>query len=152
MSGKTSTIKDIMIPEKVLVTGGTGYIGSHTVVELLESGYETTIIDNLSNSRIEVLNGIETITGIRPPFEKFDLCDLAKLRNCCRKRTGIRAIAHFAALKAVGESVEKPLEYYSNNLISLMNLLLVMKEFSIPNLVFSSSCTVYGQPDKLPVT
>jgi UDP-glucose 4-epimerase len=137
---------------KILVTGGTGYIGSHTVVELLENGCETIIIDNLSNSQFEVLNGIEGIAGIRPAFENFDLCDLAKLRDCCRKYPGIHAIVHFAALKAVGESVEKPLEYYSNNLISLINLLLVMREFSIPNLVFSSSCTVYGQPDKLPVT
>jgi UDP-glucose 4-epimerase len=142
----------LMTREKVLVTGGTGYIGSHTVVELIRSGYETTIIDNLSNSRIEALDGIEAITGVRPSFEEFDLCDLEKLRNFCRKRAGLKSIVHFAALKAVGESVEKSLEYYRNNLISLMNLLLAMKEFGIPNLVFSSSCTVYGQPDKLPVT
>ncbi len=141
-----------MIREKVLVTGGTGYIGSHTVVELIESGFEATIVDNLSNSRIEVLAGIEAITGIRPSFQEFDLCDLEKLRNFCRENAGMRAVVHFAALKAVGESVEKPLEYYRNNLISLMNLLQAMKEFRIPNLVFSSSCTVYGQPDKLPVT
>jgi UDP-glucose 4-epimerase len=141
-----------MIKQKILVTGGTGYIGSHTVVELFESGYETVIIDNLSNSRIEVLDGIETITGHRPSFEQFDVCDLEQLRHCCRKHTGIAAIVHFAAFKAVGESVEKPLEYYRNNLTSLMNLLSVMGEFGIPNLVFSSSCTVYGQPDRLPVT
>ena len=122
------------------------------MVELIENGYGTTIIDNLSNSRIEVLDGIETITGVRPDFAKFDLCDLKELRNFCRTNKEIKAIVHFAALKAVGESVEKPLEYYSNNLISLMNLLRIMKEFSIPNLVFSSSCTVYGQPDILPVT
>ncbi len=141
-----------MTREKVLVTGGTGYIGSHTTVVLLENGCETIIVDNLSNSRIEVLDGIEKITGIRPAFEKFDLCDLAKLRDCCRKYAGIKAVVHFAAMKAVGESVEKPLEYYGNNLISLINILRVMKEFGIPNLVFSSSCTVYGQPEKLPVT
>jgi UDP-glucose 4-epimerase len=138
--------------DKILVTGGTGYIGSHTAVALIESGYEAIIVDNLSNSRIEVLDGIEKISGIRPAFERFDLCDLADVRDFCRKQAGIKAIVHFAALKAVGESVEKPLEYYKNNLISLMNLLLVMREFGIPNLVFSSSCTVYGQPDKLPVT
>jgi UDP-glucose 4-epimerase len=137
---------------KILVTGGTGYIGSHTVVELIESGFETLIIDNLSNSRIEVLDGIEAITKIRPAFEQFDLCDLERLRLYCRETAGIAAIVHFAAFKAVGESVEKPLEYYHNNLVSLVNLLQVMKEFGIPNLVFSSSCTVYGQPDILPVT
>jgi UDP-glucose 4-epimerase len=137
---------------KVLVTGGTGYIGSHTVVELLENGYEPVIIDNLSNSRIEVLERIREITGTRPAFESFDLCDLAKLRKFCVKHGGITAIIHFAALKAVGESVEKPLEYYNNNLVSHINLLQVMQEFSIPYLVFSSSCTVYGQPDRLPVT
>jgi UDP-glucose 4-epimerase len=137
---------------KILVTGGTGYIGSHTVVELIESGFEPIIIDNLSNSRIEVLDGIEAITKTRPAFEKLDLCDLEGLRRYCRKQTGIKAVVHFAAFKAVGESVEKPLEYYHNNLGSLVNLLQVMKEFGIPNLVFSSSCTVYGQPDTLPVT
>lgn len=137
---------------RVLVTGGTGYIGSHTVVELIGNGYETVIIDNLSNSRIQVLDGIQAIAGTRPAFEKFDLCDLETLRGCCRKHPGIKAVVHFAAFKAVGESVEKPLEYYSNNLIPLMNLLQVMKEFEISNLVFSSSCTVYGEPDRFPVT
>lgn len=137
---------------KVLVTGGTGYIGSHTVVELLENDYEPVIVDNLSNSHIEVLERIREITGTRPAFDNFDLCDLTKLREFCAKHTGITAIIHFAALKAVGESVEKPLEYYNNNLVSHINLLQVMREFSIPYLVFSSSCTVYGQPDHLPVT
>jgi UDP-glucose 4-epimerase len=137
---------------KILVTGGMGYIGSHTVVELVESGFETLIVDNLSNSRIEVLDGIEAITKTRPAFEKLDLCNLERLRSYCREQTGIKAIVHFAAFKAVGESVEKPLEYYHNNLVSLVNMLQVMKEFDIPNLVFSSSCTVYGQPDALPVT
>jgi UDP-glucose 4-epimerase len=138
--------------EKILVTGGTGYIGSHTVVELIQSGYEPVIVDNLCNSQISVLDGIEKITGKRPAFENFDLCDLTLLKGFCEKYKNIKAIIHFAALKAVGESVEKPLEYYSNNLISLMNLLKVMREYSIPNLVFSSSCTIYGEPDKLPVT
>jgi UDP-glucose 4-epimerase len=138
--------------EKVIVTGGTGFIGSHTVVELTESGFDTVIIDNLSNSQIEVLDGIQKITDKRPYFENFDLCDLEKLRECCRKYPEAKSIIHFAALKAVGESVDKPLEYYRNNLISLLNLLTVMREFNIPNLVFSSSCTVYGQPDHLPVT
>jgi len=140
------------MPSKILVTGGTGYIGSHTVVELMAAGYEPVIIDNLSNSQLSVLDGITGITGKKPAFENFDLCDLGRLREFCKEYTGIQAIIHFAALKAVGESVEKPLEYYNNNLVSLMNLLFVMREFHIPGLVFSSSCTVYGQPDKLPVT
>jgi UDP-glucose 4-epimerase len=137
---------------QILVTGGTGFIGSHTVVELINNGYEPVIIDNLCNSHINVLEGIRKITGIRPVFENFDLCDLDKLRDCCRKYPGIKAVIHFAALKAVGESVLKPLEYYGNNLISMINVLRVMQEFNIPSLVFSSSCTVYGQPDALPVT
>jgi len=136
----------------ILVTGGTGYIGSHTTVELIQDGYQVVIVDNLSNSRLEVLDGIESITGVRPNFENFDLCDLNRLRQCCKKYPGMQAIIHFAALKAVGESVEKPLDYYHNNFESLINLLRIMWEFAIPNLVFSSSCTVYGQPDKLPVT
>jgi UDP-glucose 4-epimerase len=138
--------------EKVLVTGGVGYIGSHTVVELLTNGYEVYIIDNLCNSQIDVLEGIEKISGKKPDFENFDLCNYSKLFDFCKRHPDLKAVIHFAALKAVGESVEKPLEYYHNNLISMMNLLQVMREFSIPNLVFSSSCTVYGQPDILPVT
>ncbi|WP_372752370.1 UDP-glucose 4-epimerase GalE [Labilibaculum sp.] len=137
---------------KVLVTGGTGFIGSHTVVELQNSGYEVVIADNLSNSKIEVLDGIEAISGVRPLFEKVDLSKENECGDFFKKHAGIKAIIHFAASKAVGESVEKPLLYYRNNLNSLMNILEAMKEFSIPNLVFSSSCTVYGQPDKLPVT
>jgi UDP-glucose 4-epimerase len=138
--------------KKILVTGGTGFIGSHTTVELIQNDYEVIIVDNLSNSRIDVLDGIEKIVGKKPYFENFDLCNLDKLRDCCKRYSNIDAIIHFAALKAVGESVEKPLEYYGNNLISLINLLLVMRESGIPNMVFSSSCTVYGQPDVLPVT
>jgi UDP-glucose 4-epimerase len=138
--------------KRILVTGGTGFIGSHTVVELMNSGYEAIIIDNLYNSQISVLDGIEGITGKRPPFENFDLREFDKLQACCRKYPGIEAIIHFAALKAVGESVEKPLDYYGNNLVSMINILRIMNEFRIPSLVFSSSCTVYGQPDSLPVT
>lgn len=137
---------------KILVTGGTGYIGSHTVVELQESGYEVLIIDDLSNSSIEVLESIEKITGTKPAFEKFDLADREKTDDFFRRNHGIDAIIHFAASKAVGESVEKPLMYYRNNLITLMNLLDCQIKYDVPNIVFSSSCTVYGQPDELPVT
>jgi UDP-glucose 4-epimerase len=138
--------------EKILVTGGTGYIGSHTTVELIESGYEVIVVDNLSNSNIEVLDGIEKITGIRPLFENFDLCEREKVFQLFEKYNDIKAIIHFAAYKAVGESVEKPLDYYHNNLASLINLLIAMQKYNQPGLVFSSSCTVYGQPDILPVT
>ncbi len=138
--------------KRILVTGGTGYIGSHTVVELMNNGYEPILIDNLYNSRLSVLEGIEGITGKRPAFENFDLREYEKLQECCLKYPGIEAIIHFAALKAVGESVEKPLDYYGNNLVSMINILRIMKEFNIRSLVFSSSCTVYGQPDSLPVT
>ena len=137
---------------KILVTGGTGYIGSHTAVELIESGFEVIIVDNLSNSSIEVLDGIQQITGIRPHFEEFDLCNREKVFQLFKNYNNIKAIIHFAAFKAVGESIEKPLEYYHNNLTSLINLMYAMKEFGEPGLVFSSSCTVYGQPDNLPVT
>lgn len=137
---------------KIFVTGGTGYIGSHTVVELQQSGFEVVIVDNLVNSDKEVLDGIESITGIRPGFEQFDLTDRERLNGFLSRHRDIGAVIHFAALKAVGESVGMPLEYYRNNLNSLMNVLDGMREFGIPNLVFSSSCTVYGQPDVLPVT
>lgn len=136
----------------ILVTGGTGYIGSHTVVELLEEGMEVVIIDNLSNSNLEVLDGIENISGKRPHFEKVDLRDRSSTFEVFEKYSGIEAIIHFAAFKAVGESVEKPLAYYENNLLSLIHLLEAMKKYGVPNLVFSSSCTVYGEPDSLPVT
>ncbi len=137
---------------KILVTGGTGYIGSHTAVELQNSGHDVIIVDNLSNSNIRVLDGIEKITGIRPAFEEFDLADEQKTAGFFKRHSDIEGIIHFAAYKAVGESVEKPLMYYRNNLFSLVNILQGMKENNIPNLVFSSSCTVYGQPDELPVT
>jgi len=137
--------------QTVLVTGGTGYIGSHTAVELMESGYEVVIADDLSNSQIDVLDGIESITGKRPSFEEFDLCDREKTLSLFNTYS-IDAIVHFAAFKAVGESVEKPLEYYHNNLESLINLLEAMRTSGTSSMVFSSSCTVYGQPDELPVT
>lgn len=136
---------------KILVTGGTGYIGSHTVVELQKKGFDVVIVDNLSNSNIEVLSGIEKITGIRPAFENIDCLDYVGLDKMFEKHAGIEAIIHFAASKAVGESVEKPLLYYRNNLGSLINLLELMPVHKVPNIVFSSSCTVYGQPDVLPV-
>jgi UDP-glucose 4-epimerase len=136
----------------ILVTGGTGYIGSHTVVELQNAGFEVVIIDDLSNSTADVVDNIEKISGIRPAFEQFNLQDGDRLDAFFSKYSGIEAIIHFAASKAVGESVEKPLLYYRNNLVSLMNLLDGMSKFSVKDLVFSSSCTVYGQPDHLPVT
>jgi UDP-glucose 4-epimerase len=138
--------------KKVLVTGGTGYIGSHTAVELINEGFDVVIVDNLGNSTIDMLYGIEKITGILPSFENFDLCDNDKLKSLFTKHSDIEAIIHFAAHKAVGESVEKPLMYYRNNITSLLNLLEIMNVSKAKSLVFSSSCTVYGQPDILPVT
>jgi UDP-glucose 4-epimerase len=137
---------------KILVTGGTGYIGSHTVVDLLEEGMDVVIIDNLSNSERSVLDGIEAITGMRPTFEEVDLRDRKATFQVFEQHPDIAAIIHFAAFKAVGESVEKPLKYYENNLLSLIHLLEAMKKFSVDHLVFSSSCTIYGEPDSLPVT
>jgi len=136
---------------KILVTGGTGYIGSHSTVELQNAGYEVVIIDNLSNSNIEVLDGIERITGKRPTFVQADCTDMEALRQLFKENPGIKGIIHFAASKAVGESVQKPLLYYRNNLMSLVNLLTLMPEYGVEGIVFSSSCTVYGQPDVLPV-
>lgn len=140
--------------QTILVTGGTGFIGSHTTVELQQAGYRVVIVDNLSNSKAEVIDGIEKITGIRPAFEQVDCCDLSALKNVFRKYSDIKGIIHFAASKAVGESVEKPLLYYRNNITSLLNLLELMPEFGVKGIIFSSSCTVYGQPSKenLPVT
>jgi UDP-glucose 4-epimerase len=138
--------------KKIIVTGGTGYIGSHTAVELIEEGYEVILVDNLYNSEAIVAEWIGKITGITPQLEILDLCDLKKLDNFLNNNKNIAGIIHFAAYKAVGESVNKPLEYYRNNLVSLINILDTMKQHSIPGLVFSSSCTVYGQPEKLPVT
>jgi len=137
---------------KILVTGGTGYIGSHTVVELQNRGHEVVIIDNLSNSYSTVVDQIEKITGKRPVFEVFDLTDKEKTAAFFQQNSNLDGIIHFAAYKAVGESVEKPLKYYRNNLESLLNILDGMQEYKIPSLVFSSSCTVYGEPDELPVS
>lgn len=137
---------------KILVTGGTGYIGSHTVVELQQSGFEVSIIDNLSNSSIEVIDRIEEITAIRPHFTKLDLKDKNALKQYFDEHKRFDGVIHFAASKAVGESVQKPLEYYENNITGLINLLSEMNYHNTNNLVFSSSCTVYGQPEKLPVT
>lgn len=140
--------------QTILVTGGTGFIGSHTTVELQEAGYKVVIIDDLSNSNIEVLDGIEKITGIRPAFEQVDLRDKEATETVFKKYADIRGIIHFAASKAVGESVEKPLLYYRNNIVSLLNLLELMPKYGTKGIIFSSSCTVYGQPSKenLPVT
>ena len=136
---------------KMLVTGGTGYIGSHTTVELQNAGYDVVIIDNLSNSNESVLDGIESITGIRPAFVKGDCTDIETLRRLFRENPGISGIINFAASKAVGESVHKPLLYYRNNLNTLINLLECMPEYGVKGIVFSSSCTVYGEPDMNPI-
>jgi UDP-glucose 4-epimerase len=140
--------------KRILVTGGTGYIGSHTTVELQNAGYEVVIVDNLSNSNSGVIDRIEKITGIRPAFEKVDCTDVAAMKNVFAAYPGIKGIIHFAASKAVGESVEKPLMYYRNNIDSLLTLLELMPENGVEGLVFSSSCTVYGQPESkyLPVS
>ena len=140
--------------ETILVTGGTGFIGSHTAVELIEAGYKVVIVDDLSNSKIEVLDGIEKITGTRPCFEKIDLRDKQATENVFKKYPDIKGIIHFAASKAVGESVQKPLLYYRNNIVSLINLLELMPVYGVKGFIFSSSCTVYGQPkpENLPVT
>lgn len=137
--------------QKILVTGGTGYIGSHTAVELIQAGYEVVIIDNLSNSNIAVLDGIESITGVRPVFFKGDCNNIEDLRRLFTENPGIQGIINFAASKAVGESVQKPLLYYRNNLATLINLLDLMPGFGVKGIVFSSSCTVYGEPDKNPI-
>ena len=138
----------------ILVTGGTGFIGSHTTVELINAGYKVVIVDNLSNSNANVVDGIEEITGVRPAFEQVDCCDYAAMDNIFAKYSDIDGIIHFAASKAVGESVEKPLLYYRNNITSLLNLLELMPKHNVKGIIFSSSCTVYGQPDpeNLPVT
>ena len=140
--------------QTILVTGGTGFIGSHTTVELIEAGYDVVIVDDLSNSKIEVLDGIEKITGVRPAFEKVDLRDRDAAEAVFQKYPKISGIIHFAASKAVGESVQKPLLYYRNNIVSLINLLELMPQYDVKGIIFSSSCTVYGQPkpENLPVT
>jgi UDP-glucose 4-epimerase len=138
--------------KNIIVTGGAGYIGSHTVVELINCGYKVIIVDNLSNSDISVLDGIEKITGIKPDFYNTDLSDKIQTAKFFSKVKDAIAVIHFAAFKAVGESVENPLKYYSNNINSLINVLEAMIDNDIKNIVFSSSCTVYGQPEILPVT
>ena len=138
--------------ETILVTGGTGFIGSHTTVELQNAGYEVVIVDNLSNSQANVIDGIEKITGKRPAFEQVDLRDMEATEAVFKKYPAISGIIHFAASKAVGESVEKPLMYYRNNILSLVNLLELMPRYGVKGIIFSSSCTVYGQPDQLPAT
>ena len=138
---------------RILVTGGTGYIGSHTTVELMQQGYDVVVIDNLSNSNADVLDGVAAIVGTRPAFEQVDCNDAQALAQVFKKYPDIQGVIHFAASKAVGESVEQPLMYYRNNLMSLVTLLEQMKEHNVHNIVFSSSCTVYGQPtdEHLPV-
>ena len=132
---------------RILVTGGTGYIGSHTAVELMQQGYDVSIVDNLSNSSIDVLDGIAEIVGRKPDFANVDCGNFMDLDQVFKQYPDIEGVIHFAASKAVGESVEKPLLYYRNNLGSLVTLLEVMRLHGVKNLVFSSSCTVYGQPD-----
>ena len=140
-----------MAKEQVLVSGGAGYIGSHTTVALIEAGYDVVIIDNLSNSDMGAVEGVRKITGVDVPFEKVDCCDKEALRAIFKKYP-FRSAIHFAAYKAVGESVSEPLKYYSNNLTSFINILELMKEEGRENILFSSSATVYGEPDALPVT
>ena len=136
--------------KQILVTGGTGYIGSHTVVELLAAGYEPIIVDNLSNSSAKIIDQIEKITGVVPVFHQLDLCDEKATKDFIDSHPAISGVIHFAAFKAVGESVAEPLKYYKNNFYSLINLLNAFAERPV-NFVFSSSCTVYGQPKHLPV-
>ena len=136
---------------KILVTGGLGFIGSHTVVELQNEGFEVVIIDNLSNSRIKVLDGITSITGIKPEFVQLDLKDKNLVKDFFENHK-INGVIHFAASKAVGESVEQPLKYYENNIATLVYLLQEMEKNKVNNFIFSSSCTVYGQADELPIT
>ncbi|MHC2992735.1 UDP-galactose-4-epimerase [Pontibacter sp. HJ8] len=138
--------------KKILVTGGAGYIGSHTVVELTEAGYTPIILDNFSNSEERALEGIAAILGKEVPCYRTDCTDAVALREVFEQEPGIAGVIHFAAYKAVGESVAEPLKYYSNNLGSMLTLLQVMEEYKVNKLVFSSSCTVYGIPEKLPVT
>jgi len=137
---------------KILVTGGLGFIGSHTVVELQNEGFEVVVVDNLSNSSIDVLDGIEAITGKKPIFEEFDLRDKPKVQDFFQKHSDVAGVIHFAASKAVGESVEKPLLYYENNLGVLVYILQELKKKGRASFIFSSSCTVYGQADTMPIT
>ena len=137
---------------KILVTGGLGFIGSHTVVELQNEGFEVVIIDDLSNSSEDVLDRITSITGIKPLFEKLDLKEKTKVQSFFKKHSDLQGVIHFAASKAVGESVEKPLLYYENNINTLVYILQEIQKLETPNFIFSSSCTVYGQADAMPIT
>lgn len=137
---------------KIVVTGGLGFIGSHTVVELQNEGFEVVAIDNLSNSSESVLDGIAKITGKQPVFEKMDLRDKAAVQSFFKKHNDVQGVIHFAASKAVGESVENPLLYYENNINALVYVLQELKELPNANFIFSSSCTVYGQAEKMPIT
>ena len=134
---------------KILVTGGCGYIGSHTIVDLIENGYDVISVDNNSRSNPGILDGIERITGKKVKNYRVDLCNFDDTYAIFAENVGIEGIIHFAAFKAVGESVEKPLQYFENNIASLINLLKCVQEFEIPYFVFSSSCTVYGNPDEM---
>jgi UDP-glucose 4-epimerase len=140
-----------MASKKILVTGGAGFIGSHTVVELAQSGYEPVIMDDFSNSQASVLEGLERILGFRPVFYEADCNDATAFRKIFKEEKDMSGVIHFAAFKAVGESVQQPLKYYRNNVVSLLSLLETARDFAIPNIVFSSSCTVYGEPSSLPV-
>src|SRR5690606_32093680 len=137
---------------KILVTGGLGFIGSHTVVELQNEGHQVVLVDNLSNTSLEVLDGIEAITGKRPLFEEFDLRDKGRLQAFFKEHSDLDGLIHFAASKAVGESVENPLLYYDNNLGVLVHLLQELEKMGGAAFIFSSSCTVYGQAVTLPIT
>ncbi len=141
-----------MDKRQVIVTGGMGYIGSHTVVELIEGGFQPIIVDDLSNSSNDVLDGLAKITGQHIDFHQIDICNQAALFDALKGYKRISGIIHFAALKAVGESTRDPIKYYRNNLVGMLNVLDIQMVRNIPNLIFSSSCTVYGQPEKLPVT
>ncbi|WP_430901004.1 MULTISPECIES: UDP-glucose 4-epimerase GalE [unclassified Paraflavitalea] len=138
--------------KKILVTGGCGYIGSHTIVDLIENGFEVISVDNNSRSSARILEGVEKITGKKVKNYKVDLCNFDDTFAIFQENEDISGIIHFAAFKAVGESVEQPLLYFENNMVSLINLLKCVQEFNVPNFVFSSSCTVYGNPDQIPVT
>lgn len=140
-----------MAKNRVLISGGAGYIGTHTAVELIAAGYEVVVIDNLSNSEQAAVEGVRRITGVDVPFEQVDTCDEQALR-CVFERYEFDSVIHFAAYKAVGESIDEPLKYYRNNLVSFMNICALMHEFGRPNILFSSSATVYGEAEQLPVT
>ena len=140
-----------MSKKRVLVTGGAGYIGSHTTVELINAGYEVIVVDNFSNSDASSLEGVKKITGVAPTFVEVDCCDKEAMRRVFEDNS-FDAVIHFAAYKAVGESVAQPAKYYRNNLLSFINVVELMKEYHCKNIVFSSSATVYGDAEELPVT